>query len=518
MSFIDFMGNVEKYTSYTNEQLDIIKQIIGEKVPSDILDQVISPEISVDKLTLLYYYFRRRIPEDKIKKYFNGNYDLYKISELYLSYVNKIPRYLIDLYDREDFSSSLIESIRKCFFDKNNHIGLKEYLIENKYSEYEIYRRLKWLSRGFKKDTIDLFIKKGVHPHLSEHILTAIYENYPKEAIKILLIKDMPLESMSLIMNAFESKIPTERIKKYANPKYSPKLLELIFDALKYKLDDDMIQKFINITNMPNGGIKMALLEYESYILRNNIKSKLLKDVKDIKSYSMEIFETIFKFIYSGVSVDKINKYINPNMAADDIEIILYFMYRSMSDKLLEYVLSEQTKNIPKRLFIKTLDFKLSDDDIKSIFTPEYNQKQINVLCDIFSKNPPKWIKELLLNSKFSSDRMYDIFRSYCLDISKENIKKYIIDTQYHDLKINMIIELFNMGVCSNDSIEFIKSLPNLSYEQTQEVLLGIEHGLTEEQIRSYAKENIDENTMCKIRIAYMWDFPQKEIDKLLNK
>lgn len=519
---LEYTGSkVVEYTEqdgFTPEQLEIITDILREKIPKNMLKGLISPKTHVDKLKMLYYYFRRRIPYDKIQKYFSEEYeyDISILSEIYLSYINNIPESAINLYARYDYSSSLIESIRKCLFEKNNSKVVIDYLLYNDYSEYEMYRRLKWIMRGLKPEIVNAFMGDNIHPHKTECMLTAIWNNYPKESLK--LLAKTHIDSLVAIMGAIESNVPTDRLKQYVDKKYNPKLIEIIVEALKYKLEDNVIQNFIDIYNKTNND-KKVLKEFKSYVENNNIKEKLVEGVNDIHSYSRSSYETILMFIFNGVSIDKVNKYINPKMSTDEIGTILYFLYKSTSDEIMDIILSEEMKDISKRLFILALEeFKLSTEDIKTIFTPKYTQLQIKTLCSIFATKPPQWVKDMILDPNMTHNQMELMFRTYCSNIPEEKIKEHILDYKYNDAKIIMLTEILKLNLFDNKPTEFIKSLPNLSYEQTQEVILGIQNKLTETQICSYAKEDIDDITMRKIRIAYMWDFPQKEIDKLLNK
>ena len=526
-----YNGKLLNYFNNTKEFLVVFNNIFQNKIILNDLNYAFDKwnELFIDIAKYLGYIFI----------IFEEDEDLNIIIPENTKYINEY------LYNNDNYQYLLL--IKRIYKNKVLYYPIIKTNYLEYYSKNKIYFKtfrytdniINLLSQIIKKklnNTIDTSLKL---PYIEEFIL--LNNNYsiskyyinPKFEIYAILLEKIVKKNKEYIYIVIQK-------QKLINQYYNDKKLNKLFDhqyinIKKYNIKFNTILDFVKDYNKfiySKNKTYYSEFYYKTYINEFNLESNNIQDNTLFNSEENQnniiLYTYINNFLISnnkiiGVKIDNFNLYISKEL---DINIILS-------------LLNKKKKEISNILTKK----KLKNDDLKTIFTREfnnYNFTSINYLYNphsinniIYNKLTKKDTRINKLNESIYHTNLYNLLIlhfSYELNnlkniILRNKIKLLINSLTNKDLlliinnKYDKIKLILNKNLKNIDNLLFIKIQNNI-FKFIKEIILKNIKNQNTNQIKKLIINKFDNNKFLfdKLYIYNILDLPKNEAILELNK
>ena len=451
-------------------QLIEINTGLEHNLTMDQIKGYLSKDKEAQELMLDRLIVEGKLTKDYKKQILNSDLDEYQIFQIGYGIDNGLSLDDIKIYASMKYSWEQMDEIRNLL-------------------EYNQTAKTKLTEEQFKFIT---------NPDLEWHEMKLIricYEyNVPKKEIKDLLNKDFEWGQVNQIYYGLKNGLSLNDIKIYASPEYEWSQMEEIRLALEHNLTEEQIE-FISDWNLIDYEMKLARVcfekgfnEFEVDCLLNNlyyywvqhgdIAESIIEDFTadqialfTIPGLEIKQMEEIHLGLKHGLPVDKVKIYANPEYESGKMEEIRLGLEHKLTLNQINFL-----RSIKPRTIGNLID---SDSEIK-----------IARLC--YENNVSQNEIDELLNKKLNYEQMREVIKGLEKGLTIDAIKIYA-SPEY-----------------SSQKMEQIRLL--LEYDKTAEIKL------TEDQINFIANPALKDYEMNFIRLCYEHNIPQNEIEELLAK
>lgn len=321
-------------------------------------------------------------------------------------------------------------------------------------------------------------------------IIKGLQNGWSEELIPLYARSYFSVSQMEQIYLAINDGLGVKKIKLFANPEFSPvqmKIIRMAFSGEGLNLSYDQVKLFANPTFSAE---KMTVLKqaYE--------KGLTIKQVRNVARiyYTKAQMEELIEAYYSKFTDTQMAILLNRNLDAWQMFIVR-----------------------------KAASFGLSDSEIAIIATGEYGVKHMEIIIESYRHGVQAYV-ELLLNPKLNSHQA-DVVWNFCKyeQFSIEQLV-FLANPDNDHIKMKEIACWFGNGFSIEQLKEYVEKFnseqlakiryglrnkidyfdlwvnPEFKAEQMQEIITGIEAGLSEKQLRLYAYPKIEAINMAEIR------------------
>ena len=392
--------------------------------------------------------------EQLLQKYKNLGFRYYEMEQIELAINNGLSEEDIDIFanPKSDFDYEQMRELRLLLEDNKR---AKQKLTDEQIN-FITNPDLKW----YEMKLIRLCYEIDASQNEVEELLNTKFDTYQLEEIN----------------KGLEHGLLLEDIKSYATLEYS-------WDEMREKREyiEDWYQEQERIQEE-----EMMMEEDYKYMMKEDTTFELTKILHNYnipqneietllnENFNIDQIREIEKGFKNGLSLENIKIYAKPEYYYEDMEQIRL---------LLEYN--------------QTAEVKLTDKQINFITNSNLNdyERQIIRLC--YEKNIPQDKIEELLNEGFYFDILTEIIEGLNHNLTIDQIKSYAFASiNTHEMMLDRLI--IEGKLTQDDKFKILNS--NLDEYQISQIGIGIEAGLTLDEVKIYAKPEFSWKQMFEIR------------------
>lgn len=359
---------------------------------------------------------------------------------------------------------------------------------------------------GLIEEEIDMFANLNFEASKMYIARLAIKDNLTKEQIDFIINGYRNWYDMEFIRTCYKHNVPQNEIENMLH-KIDFYLLAEFVKGLKHNLTLEQVKSFID-ENIPT---------YEVMLNRLIIEGKLTEDEK-IKILNSRLDETLIYEI--GRGLDK-------GLSLKDTELYAKRGYNKFQMEELQLLLE----------YNLTAEPKLTDSQIWFVANSNLNADEMAFVRLCYEKNIPENEMKEILRKNLEFSQIEQINYGLQNDLSLDEIKIYA-KHEFHWLQAEQI-RLAIENKLTKEQIEFIAN-PNLEWQemklmkvcyelnisqsgldelfnynlapwQINELAIGLENGLTLDDIKLYAKSNMQSEQMREIRLLLEYNLSAEE-------
>lgn len=317
-----------------------------------------------------------------------------------------------------------------------------------------------------RPEVLEVIKEYEFNSNQTKQIIIAFYDGLTLEAIKSCAISRFDANQMSTIYEAYKCGLTVKQMELVLNPDFGHLQMEWIIKGIRNGWEEKKIKLY-------------AKPEFEA-----------------------EQMEEIYLAIRNGIGISIIRLFAKPEFVAEQMKKIrLAFTSWGCSPTYKQVKLLANSKLSLEQISQINYSFYagLTFNQIQKFAKIEYNENQMEEIIKAYLEEFTNEQMAFILNSKLDHEQMNKIRTAVKAGLTNKQIATF--STGEYDYKqMGIIIEAYRYGV--KPYVDLLLN-PNFDIAQMEMIWKGCQNsGLTFEEIKYYAKEEID---CMKMQEIYNW-------------
>lgn len=330
-----------------------------------------------------------------------------------------------------------------------------------------------------------------------------IISGLSEEQVKTYADPKFNSKQMNEIRRGLESHIPEEIIKLYADPAFTDKQMKVIESAAHECLDINEIKIFA----CPEFSCEQML--YLKDLLQTEITAEQVAFVANPEFTKDQMQAVVEGFDYYKLTVDQVAPYIKPAFDCKQINQLTEAIWKDFTEEQIRYIANLKFSSLLMYQIRRSFDAKFSIDEIKQFINDQFTIQQSEILLDglLITKSLDTVL--LYANPAYNEDQMKQINMGFLTGLSKEQVQMYM-NPKFSDEQMEEIKKGFKSALSVEQVSVYAK--PEFTAEQMNEIRLCYIAGLTKEEIQICADSELAPWQINYMRSGFEEDFTNEQV------